>query len=86
MEGGIMRMAPAASVAIPPGGSVNFAPGGYHLMFVGIARNLKPGDQIPATLRFSDGGRAAVSFQVGSGAAAPPMAPIAHERRPGSAK
>jgi periplasmic copper chaperone A len=86
MEGGVMRMAPTPSVAIPPGGTVKFAPGGYHMMFLGLARNLKPGDRLPATLRFSDGRRTAVSFQVGSGAEAPPMAPMAHEARPGSAK
>jgi hypothetical protein len=86
MEGGVMRMAPTPSVMIPPGGTVKFAPGGYHMMFLGLARNLKPGDRLPATLRFSDGRRTAVSFQVGSGAEAPPMAPMAHEPRPGSAK
>jgi hypothetical protein len=86
MEAGVMRMAPASSVPIPPGGTVKFAPGGYHMMFLGISRNLRPGDQLPATLHFSDGGRAAVSFRVGSGAEAPPMAAMTHEPRPASAK
>jgi len=86
VDGGVMRMASASSVTIPPGGSVKFAPGGYHLMFLGLARNLRPGDRVPATLRYSDGKRTAVSFQVGSGAEAPPMAAMEHEHRPGSAK
>lgn len=72
MSGGVMSMAPVASVAIPPGGSVRFAPGGYHLMFVGVSKPLSPGDRLPATLRFSNGQKQAVSFQVGSGAEPPP--------------
>jgi hypothetical protein len=78
MAGGVMRMTPEASVAIPPGGTVRFAPGGYHLMFLGLAKTLSPGDRLPASLRFSDGRQLRVAFQVGSGAEAPPMAPMAH--------
>jgi len=86
MEGGVMRMAPAASVTIPPGGTLKFAPGGYHLMFLGLSKNLAPGDRLPATLRFSDGQTSAVAFQVGSGAEPSPMAPMAHGNRPSSAE
>jgi hypothetical protein len=86
MAGGIMRMEPATKVAIPPGGTVRFAPGGYHLMFVGLAKSLSPGERLPATLRFSNGQKLAVAFQVGTGAQPAPMAPMAHERGPHSAK
>jgi len=86
MEGGVMRMTPAASVTLPPGGAVKFAPGGYHLMFLGVAKNLAPGDRLAATLTFSDGRRMPVEFQVGSGVEPAPIAPTAHEHRPSSAK
>jgi copper(I)-binding protein len=86
MAGGVMRMAPQASVAIPPGGAVRFAPGGYHLMFLGLSKPLSPGDRLPATLRFSDGRQVRVAFQVGSGAEPAPMAQLKHQVRPTSAK
>lgn len=86
MQGGVMRMAPAPKVTIPPGGTLKFAPGGYHLMFVGLAKNLMPGDRAPATLTFSNGQRTQVSFLVGTGVEPAPIAPRAHEHRPSSAK
>lgn len=86
MEGGVMRMTPAPAVTIPPGGTVRFAPGGYHLMFVGLTKNLMPGDHLPATLSFSDGRTTQVSFVVGTGGEPAPLAPGAHEHRPSSAK
>jgi copper(I)-binding protein len=74
MAGGVMSMTATPSVAVPPGGTVRFAPGGYHLMFLGLSKTLAPGDRLPATLRFSDGRQAQVAFQVGSGAEAPQLA------------
>jgi periplasmic copper chaperone A len=71
LAGGVMSMAPAARVEIPPGGSVSFAPGGYHLMFLGLARNRKPGDRLPARLSLASGGKLSVSFAVGSGEGPP---------------
>jgi copper(I)-binding protein len=71
MAGGIMSMTAQARVAIPAGGQVAFAPGGDHLMFVGLKRPLKAGDRLPATLIFASGQRVAVRFAVGSGAAPP---------------
>lgn len=71
LAGGVMRMAPEPRVALPPGGQVAFAPGGYHLMFVGLKRPLKAGDRLPATLTFANGQRLAVSFAVGSGSGPP---------------
>jgi hypothetical protein len=71
MIGGVMSMAQTPRVEIPAGGRVAFAPGGYHLMFLGLTRSLKPGDRLPATLVFADGRRMALSFAVGAGG--PPM-------------
>lgn len=65
---GVMSMAPAPRVAIPPGKAVSFAPGAYHLMFLGLKKTLKPGDRLPAALVFSDGRRIGLDFAVGSGA------------------
>jgi copper(I)-binding protein len=75
MTGGVMSMAAVPGVLVPPGGTVRFAPGGYHLMFQGLTKTLAPGDRLPATLRFSDGRQEQVAFLVGSGVEAPPLAP-----------
>lgn len=74
MAGGVMSMQRQDRVAVPPGASVAFAPGGRHLMFVGLAKTLKPGDALPATLSFASGARVTVTFAVGSGMSAPDAA------------
>lgn len=55
MANGVMTMAPAPRLPVPAGGTVKFAPGGYHLMLLGLARPLRVGDVVPVTLRFSSG-------------------------------
>jgi copper(I)-binding protein len=72
MAGGVMRMTRLAQVAVPPKGQLAFAPGAYHLMFVGLTRPLKPGDRVPALLTFASGLRLKVDFAVGTGLAPPP--------------
>jgi hypothetical protein len=72
MSGGMASMKMVASVPVPAGGSVTFAPGGYHLMFVGLRRALNVGDALPATLVFASGAKVKATFVVGL---APPVAP-----------
>lgn len=57
-------------LALPPGQTVTFGPGGYHLMFIGLAKPLKGGDKLPATLVFQSGARLKVEFLVGAAAPA----------------
>ena len=73
MAGGVMKMQRQDRVALPPGATVTFAPGGHHLMLIGLARPLKSGDRAPATLTFASGAKIKVEFVVGAGAA-----PAAH--------
>jgi copper(I)-binding protein len=74
MAGGIMSMKRLdAGLPIGPGESVTFAPGGYHLMLVGLTKASKAGDKIPATLVFASGARIKIEFPVGAGPAAAPM-------------
>jgi copper(I)-binding protein len=63
--GGVMSMQMEAKVTIPPGRSVRFEPGGLHLMLVGLAKPLKAGDKVPATLVFARGARLRTEFVVG---------------------
>lgn len=64
MAGGVMKMAPEARTPLPAGGRVSFAPGGRHLMLIGLKRPLKIGDGVPATLRFASGASLKITFVV----------------------
>ena len=84
MAGGMMRMSAEPRIALPPGGEVSFAPGGRHLMFVGVKRALRAGDRLPATLRFASGRKLPVEFSVTPGtppasAQAPGMGETRHK-------
>ena len=66
--GGVMKMERQdAGVAIPAGKQVAFAPGGYHVMFLGLSKATKLGDKVPATLVFKSGAKLKVEFQVAAG-------------------
>ena len=69
--GGVMRMQRLdAGIAIPAGKAVTLAPGGYHVMLLGLTKQLKSGDKVPATLVFQSGARLKVEFQVAATAPA----------------
>jgi copper(I)-binding protein len=78
MAGGVMSMKQETRVAIPPGGRAAFAPGGYHLMLIGLTRTVKAGDKIPAILTFASGAKVHTAFAVGTGVAPPAMAAAMH--------
>lgn len=65
MAGGVMTMRPVTGgVAIAPGATVEFKPGGYHFMLIGLKAPLKAGDRVPATLTFAKAGKVQVEFTV----------------------
>jgi periplasmic copper chaperone A len=67
MDNGVMKMRPVASgVEIKPGQTVQFNPGGYHVMFVGLKKPFEQGQQVPAFLQFEKAGKVAVNFTVES--------------------
>ena len=78
MAGGVMSMAKEDKVAVPAGGRTTFGPGAYHLMFMGLTRTLKPGDEAPATLTFASGAKVKVRFAVSAGIGPPAAASTAH--------
>jgi copper(I)-binding protein len=73
MNNGVMTMRPLDNgLAIEPGKTVKFAPGGYHLMMFDLKGPLKQGDKVPVTLQFEKAGKVSVSLDVqGVGAQAP---------------
>lgn len=65
MTGGVMKMRPVTGgLVIPAGDTATLAPGGYHVMFIGLKAPLKVGDHVPATLQFQKAGSVEVDFLV----------------------
>jgi copper(I)-binding protein len=65
MEGGVMKMrALPKGVEIKPGQTVEFKPGGYHLMFVGITAPFEQGKRVKGTLEFEKAGKIEVEYAV----------------------
>jgi copper(I)-binding protein len=65
MEGGIMRMRRLDDgLALPAGATVRLAPGGDHVMVMGLIHALKPGDHTPAVLTFAHAGKVKVTLDV----------------------
>jgi periplasmic copper chaperone A len=65
MDGGVMRMRQVTDgIAIPAKGSVELKPGGYHIMFMGLKRQLRQGERVPVTLLFQRAGSVTVQFAV----------------------
>lgn len=64
MAASVMSMRRLARTPLPATRTTAFAPGGLHLMLIGLKRPLKAGDSFPATLAFASGGRITVNFTV----------------------
>lgn len=83
MDHGVMKMRPVGGgIEIKPGQTVTLAPGGFHVMLVGLAQQLKEGEHFKATLEFAKAGKVDVDFTVeglgamhggGTPGAPPPM-------------
>jgi copper(I)-binding protein len=72
-EDGVMKMHHVERLVVAPGGTVALAPGGYHIMLMGLTAPLKEGETVPVTLRFERAGEIEVMADVGAaGAVAPP--------------
>lgn len=64
IEGGMSRMQPVGAIPIPARGKVELRPGGYHVMLIGLRRDLKAGDRFAATLIFERAGRVRLTVEV----------------------
>ena len=54
MEGDVMQMHQVMSVPLKDREGIEFSPGGYHVMLIGLKQDVKLGDQIQVTLHFAD--------------------------------
>ncbi|MGD0141935.1 MAG: copper chaperone PCu(A)C [Rhizomicrobium sp.] len=63
---GMASMSDVARIDVPAGGTLSFAPGGYHLMCMNPTALLKQGTNVPVSLHLADGTAIAASFAVRS--------------------
>jgi periplasmic copper chaperone A len=65
MHGDVMKMRPLDNgIEISPGQTVEFRPGGFHLMFVDLRRPLKEGEVVAGTLVFERAGTVEIEYAV----------------------
>ena len=63
-DDGTMTMQQQESVPIPANDSVEFKPGGLHVMLINLIDGLKPGDTFDLTLNFQNAGETTVEVTV----------------------
>lgn len=66
MVDGVMKMRPVEKIEVAPGGTTALAPGGYHVMLIGLKAPLKQDETFPLTLTFENAGEVTVSVKVDS--------------------
>ena len=76
---GVMKMRPVEGLDVPAGGTVKLAPGGYHVMLMGLKQELTAGSRLPVTLSFQQAGKVEVNaIVVKPGAGAPVSHDMSH--------
>jgi copper(I)-binding protein len=76
---GVMEMRDAGPLPLDPAKPLSFAPGGYHIMLMGLKHPLKQGEHFPLTLSFAHAAPLTVDITVeGLGSAAPMAMPMNH--------
>lgn len=77
MANGVMNMRPVEQpLEIAPGATLEFKPGGYHVMFSGLKGGVKEGDKVKATLSFEKAGKIEIEFPAGAIGASGPAMPM----------
>ncbi len=65
MDNGVMKMREVEKVDVPANQPLRFAPGGYHIMLVGLRKSLVGGDKVPLAIKLerADKTQIEVSFE-----------------------
>lgn len=66
MSGDVMRMRQVDAIELPAGATVDLAPGGLHLMLMGLKAPLRAGERLPLVLRFEKSGEVKTELVVGN--------------------
>jgi len=78
MDGEVMRMRAIPKLDLPAGKTVEFRPGGYHLMLTGLKQPLNKGDVVQIHLKFEASDKSVKTVEVLAEVRdAPPDAPAA---------
>lgn len=78
-EGGMMKMSQVeGGIEVPAGGSVQLAPGGLHIMFIGLLQPLLEGECVEVQLEFEQAGTLPIVLSVGPTGAAGPSEHTGH--------
>ncbi len=64
MKDNVMQMRPVEAIDVPANGQVELKPGGYHVMLIGLKRELKTDETITVKLRFEKAGEVDVPARV----------------------
>lgn len=64
-EDGVMKMRRVEAIEVPADGMAMLAPGGDHVMFMGLKAPLKEGETFPLTLIFEKAGEITATITVG---------------------
>ncbi len=65
LDGDVMKMVPLPEgIEIPGNSKIEIRPGGYHIMLVGLKRELKPGDEFEIILTFKNNAPATIEVTV----------------------
>jgi copper(I)-binding protein len=54
-DGKMVMQEKTGGITVPAGSHAQLAPSGDHVMLMGLKHGLEPGDEVPLTLKFSDG-------------------------------
>lgn len=63
-ENGVEKMRGVEGIDLPPHATVKLAPGGYHVMLMGLSKPLKAGERFPLKLTFEKAGTGTVTVSV----------------------
>ncbi|BAI74110.1 hypothetical protein AZL_a05790 (plasmid) [Azospirillum sp. B510] len=82
-ENGVMKMREVAGgIPVAPGEEVKLAPGGLHIMLLGLKQPLEKGSRVPMTLRFEKAGTVDVEIAVEAAGQAAPAEGHNHNAEP----
>lgn len=78
-QGDVMRMVAVSNIEVQPGKSVQMAPGGLHVMLIGLKQPLVEGSSFPLELDFAVAGKVTVMVDVAALGAMGPGAAMEHD-------
>lgn len=66
LQGDLLRMVAVDSIEVPAKGMLELAPGGYHIMLIGLKQPLREGERFPIRLEFEKAGALELEVEIRS--------------------